>query len=142
MPLHNMEYGCKKVDPHKLETSKLLVALKRSVPQVTWDKILRIIDEAIENKVKDDITQLTWCCTGSMLGSNSTSPHGDITYLWEKIMDKMGDGRLTNMTTGTLVQWRISVRDEEWYCNRIQSNTWDDDFQGYVYFYQYWIKPQ
>jgi len=46
------------------------------------------------------------------------------------------------MTVGTLVQWRIAIRDEEWYCNKVPTDNWDDIEQCYVYYYQYWIKPQ
>jgi hypothetical protein len=137
-----MEYGCKKVDPHRLENTKALKSLRRIVPDVTWDKIIRIVDGAIEDKVSDDITQLTWCCTGSMLGEDSSRPHGDINYIWNKISEKMGDERLSSITVGTLVQWRISLRDEEWYCNRVPTDTWDDISQCYIAYYQYWIKPE
>lgn len=140
--LHNMEFGCKRVDPLKLERSQLLQAFRKSVPAVTWNKVLCIIDDAIEDKVKDDVTELTWCCTGSMLGESSTRPHGDITYLWNKVMEKMGDDRLSMMTMGMLVQWRISLRKEEWYCNKVPTDEWDDLSQCYIYFYQYWIRPQ
>lgn len=141
--LHNLEHGGKPTDPYRLETSKALQALKRSLGNSSsWDKIVRIVDEAVENNLRDDITELTWCCTGSMLGESSRQPHGDITYLWEKVQEKLGEERLSVMAVGMLVQWRISLRKEEWYCNRVDTGEWDSISDMPIYYYQYWIKPE
>ena len=144
--LSNLEHGGKEVNPVKLEKSKLMKALKRASPGVTWDKILLTVDRALDlaifNGETSAGTNLVWCCTGSLLGHSSPAPHADMTYLHDKISKLAGGGRLSTMTAGVLVQWRIANRaaemHEEWYCSKVDTNTWDEELQGYVYYYQYW----
>ena len=140
MSLRNLEFGGKEILPLKHENSKLLTTLKRKVKNVSWEKIIRIIDKAIADSVKNNTAKLTWCCTASMLGENSPQPHGDIEYVWSLVKEKMGDERLCIMTIGTLVQWRISLREEEWYCNSVETCGFDEIDKMPIYYYQYWIK--
>ena len=141
MPLYNLEFGGKEISPLKHENSKLIIAFKRKIKNISWEKAIRIIDKAIEDSVKNNIAKLTWCCTASLLGENSPQPHGDIEYVWNLVKKKMGDERFCVMTIGTLVQWRISLREEEWYCSSVETCGINEMNGMPIYYYQYWIKP-
>jgi len=112
--------GMKPVSSDSMGDSKYIKVLRRDLHDRSFEKIVRIMDEAIaEVASKQGSLSVPWACVASLVGNTSnTLGHGDVEYVWQKVIEIMGPDRFCRMTMGSLLMWRIAVRaedfDENW----------------------------
>jgi len=137
-------YNDRVIKPEGLEDLELLSALKRKLPKVSFDKVVRIIDQAIEHLVgTDGRLTFSWGCAGSLLGYSSQEPHCDIEYLWDKVIETVGPDRFCKMAVGALLQWRVAKRAEElnedWHAYKREYEEEDEETGKKITRYEYWV---
>jgi len=136
--------GGRVVVASSLEDSDLVNSLRRGVCGRSFDKIVRVVDESIASVSSKNNSSLVWGCVGSMFGNTSNVlGHGDVEYLWDKVIGIMGDDRLCMMTMGTLLMWRVAVRaestEERWVATRTEFEDFDEDTGRRITRYEYFI---
>jgi len=139
MPLFDVTFKDVKIEPTDAETSKHIAAVKRFYPAVTFNKIIRILDEAIDSVKPSASSKLVWTKTGALFGHNSPRPLRDVEYVWEKVIGAVGDDKNCLIAMGALFRWRISLRPETWLAYRQDSENVDPDTGRKILISTYWI---
>lgn len=143
--LRDIHRGMREISSEAIENSDLIKSLKRNLDNRSFDKIVRILDEAIEVIAqKKDSIYVPWGCVGSMFGDSSNLlKHGDVEYLWEKIIKIMGPERFCMMTIGSLLMWRVAFRaeetDENWLATKTEYEEFDLETNQRISRYEYFI---
>lgn len=141
MPLFDVTFKDYYVNPKKAESSKHILAVKNhyDYSPMTFPKILRIIDEAIESVKPSKSTKLVWTKTGALFGRSSERPLRDVEYVWEKVIGAVGDDKNCLIAMGALFRWRISLREEKWLAYRQDSEMVDPLTGQHILISTYWI---
>jgi hypothetical protein len=143
--LIDIDKGGRVISAEKMENIELMTGFKRDLNPRTFNKVVRIIDESIDTiKNNAGTIKLTWGCVGSLFGTYSNVlKHGDVEYLWNTIISKMGDDRLCKMTLGCLLMWRVANRaestEEDWIATRTEYEDFDTDTGKRIARYEYFI---
>lgn len=144
MPLTDVTHKDRLVDPAKAEQDPWVQALVRNKHPRTFQKMLQIVDGAIDAAVSSGATSgnLVWTKAGVLFGHGSQQSHADINYLWDEIKQVTGDGRECLFALGTLLRWRFALRpDEDWLVYKRESDTVMDEFTGEpINIAEYWIR--
>ena len=88
MALYDVTFKDNLIKPETAETSQHINVIRNFYPTVTFDKILRILDEAIDSVKPSATSKLVWTKTGALFGRNSARPLRDVDYVWEKVKFK------------------------------------------------------
>jgi len=80
----------------------------------TYTKVCRTIDTELNNLKPSTKSRLVWTNFGSLIGHGSSAPHKDLQHLWDKCESLFGQDKALKKFLGTLVMWRISIRDDIW----------------------------
>lgn len=139
MALYDVTFKDLLIKPETAETSQHINAVKKFYPAVTFDKILRILDEAIDSVKPSATSKLVWTKTGALFGRNSDRPLRDVDYVWEKVIGAVGDDKNCLIAMGSLFRWRISLREETWLAYRQDSDNVDPDTGRAILISTYWI---
>lgn len=144
MPLYDVTFKDTFIDPTKAETSEHIQAVKRYYTEdkrseKTFDKIIRILDEAIDSVKPSASSKLVWTKTGALFGHNSPRPLKDVEYVWEKVIGSVGDDKNCLIAMGALFRWRISLRPETWLAYRQDSEDVDPTTGRKILISTYWI---
>lgn len=137
--LFDVTYADTYVDPSKAELAQHIQAVKRHHREVTWNKILRIMDEAINSVKPSKSSKLVWTKTGALFGHSSARPLRDVEYVWEKVIGAVGDDKNCLIAMGALFRWRISLRPETWLVFRQDSEDVDPTTGRKILISTYWI---
>ena len=139
MPLFDVTTRDYYVNPKKAATSKHIQKVMIVFPTVTFDKILRILDEAIDSVKPSKASQLVWTKTGALFGRKSPRPLRDVEYVWEKVIAAVGNSKHCLIAMGALFRWRISLRPEMWLAYREESASIDESTGRHIHVSKYWI---
>ena len=142
MPLYDVTYTKDGVylNPADMEGSDYVYALKRDLNPKTFERITKTIDEGLEALASAGVNKLVWTKTGALLGYSSMQPKKHVDHVWENVIKVMGDGKACLKSAGSLVRWRISLREETWLLYRQETDSIDPDTGRIIYVSEYWIK--
>jgi hypothetical protein len=148
MPLWDFEQGLRLQDPKELEQLPYVQTFFKKSSRVA-DKAIRTLDTAISEKKPSKASRLIWTRCADIAGNGSRIPSVDLNHLWDAIKRAAGSGdRECGMCLGSIIKWRVSLRDEKWFCNK-NDTPWTDPVTGkIVYWTGYWLnenfilKPQ
>jgi len=138
MPLYDVTNKDKMVDPKTLEDSEYIKTATKKMAKVTFAKLIRTADTALDNLKPTQSTALVWTKAGALFGHKCTGPVNDINHLWEK-SNEVFDGVELLKFIGTLLMWRISLRDETWLLYRFNTGEVDPVTGKEIKINQYWI---
>ena len=138
MPLYDVSYADYEVVPTDLEGTELFVSLRDRMHPVTWDRVVKTVEEAVANAAKDR-SKLVWTKAGALFGYGSPEPAKYVNHMWDNIIAIMGDGKLCLMSVGTLLRWVIAKRDETWLAFSSETEDLDEDTGKQIRISQYWI---
>jgi len=127
------------IKPDVASTSRHIQVVLKSYPAVTFKKILRILDEAIDSVKPSKSSRLVWTKTGALFGRNTERPLRDVDYVWEKVIGAVGNDKNCLITMGSLFRWRISLRPETWLVYRQDSENIDPTTGRAILISTYWI---
>lgn len=140
MPLYNVTFGDGRIiTPTKIERSDTLKALRRELPKNTFERLVKTVDEAVSSVKPSKSSRLVWTKAGALFGHHSEQPKCWVDHLWEKVIAVVGDGRLCLITVGTLLLWRVSLRDEMWLVYNRDSGITDDVTGKMIRISEYWV---
>ena len=139
MALYDVTFKDTYVDPADAERAEHIQAVKRFYPAVTFNKIIRIVDEAIHSVKPSASSKLVWTKTGALFGHNSPRPLRDVEYCWEKVIGAVGDDKNCLIAMGAIFRWRISLRPETWLAYRQDSQNVDPSTGRKILISTYWI---
>lgn len=139
MALYDVTFKDMLISSANAESSAHIQAVKRFYPAVTFNKILRILDEAIASVKPSASSKLVWTKTGALFGHNSPRPLRDVEYCWEKVIGAVGDDKNCLIAMGALFRWRISLRPELWLAYRQDSENVDPSTGRKILISTYWI---
>lgn len=137
MPLFDTMKQCE-IDPKDLEGSDYIKAAMKKLPSVTFDKIVRTVDKALDNLRPTRSSALVWTKAGALFGRKSAEPLKDVNHLWEK-GNLIFDGVPLLKFVGTILMWRISLRDDTWLLHRFKTGEIDPMTGKEIKINQYWI---
>ncbi len=146
----------RRMTPASREKHTHLVGLRNKLPVPSFDKLLRIVDTAIDELVDAKAggkIGLVYTKTGFLLGHQASAPHKDIEYVWNKVSTTLInkppglvwtplEERHVMKTIGALVMWRMSVRDEDWLCNFKEVDRIDIVTGDEIKIAEYWINTK
>jgi hypothetical protein len=148
MPLQEF-YKKRTLTPGSRQKHESVTNLKRLLPERSFNKILRIIDQVVDEVVTRNLGKLVYTRTGFLLGHSSAAPHVDIEYIWKKIPETLIRKSTSDVwtpleskhvlkTIGALVMWRIALRDEPWLVSFLDSGKFDVVTGNEIRIAQYW----
>lgn len=103
------------VSPKRTESYEYIQALQRKLPQQTFDKIVRTIDNAIHNAKPSKSSGLVWVTSASLFGYSSMQPNQHVNHLWHSVVSIVGPDKGCLKAVGGLLRWRIASSE---------GNTW------------------
>lgn len=140
MPLYDVTHKDIYVDPEEAEQYELIQNLMNKLHAGKFKAIVRIVDEAIDSVKPTKSTALVWTRTGALFGHSSTRPLKDINYLWDTVIDVVGEGKVLLKTVGALMRWRTAMRPEKnWLVYRQETDKLDPDTGKPITASEYWI---
>jgi hypothetical protein len=140
MPLHEVGLG--------KDTEILAVNLENSLinnynvgrfDKRTYDKMCRTIDTELASLQPTANSKMIWTKAGALVGHSSAAPHRDLNHLWESAIPIFGENKTLLKFIGTLVMWRISLREDIWLVYREDSGKVDEDTGERIRICTYWI---
>lgn len=139
--LYDIENHVRPVKSKTVEEQEALSSLLKNSDPRTLDKMIRTLDAAIDNEVKESNKRLrlTWTKTGALVGFNSKESCAEVNHFWKAAEKVMGDGRPLVFAVGLFVKWRISQRDETWLTNKKETGHYDPIDGNEIKVAQYWI---
>lgn len=126
------------MDPEDLKNCIWIQLLRQRLRPNSFKRLVKTTDEAIETTISPD-GKLTWTKTGVLFGYSSLQPKKHIDLAWDRVKQAVGDGKECLLTMGSLVRWRIAVREEPWllYCR--ETDSFDPDTGKKIHISEYWI---
>ena len=128
-----------------VENTDLIKGFRRNTHEKSFEKIVRIMDEAVESiATKQGSISIPWACVGSLFGDRANVlGHGDVEYVWDKIIEIMGPDRFCRMTLGSILMWRVAHRAEEtnekWFATQTEYDELDPETGKPITRYEYFI---
>ena len=105
----------------------------------TYDKMCRTIDTELDKHQPTAKSKLVWTKAGALVGHNSVAPHRDLNHIWDNAVPVFGENKILLKFIGTLVMWRISLREDIWLVYREDSGKVDEDTGKRIQICTYWI---
>jgi len=140
MPLYDVTYKPRAVNPEKLEDSEVIATLRRKLHPTTFKRIIKTVDEAVDSIDPSASTRLIWTKAGALFGRNSERPKKHVEHLWDNVIKSVGDNRMCLIGVGSLLRWRISLREETWLVYKRETEIIDEITGRVVPVSEYWIK--
>jgi hypothetical protein len=137
--------GMCEVKAESMEKSKYIETLRKGLHDRSFEKIVRVLDGAIGEVANNQgSVTIPWACVASLVGNTSNAlGHGDVEYVWNKIIDIMGPDRFSRMTMGSLLMWRMAARaeekDENWIAHQTEYEDRDSQTGERITRYEYFI---
>lgn len=141
MPLYDVTH--KKavwVDPDEAEEFKHIQALVRKLPKVTFDRIVKSVDEAIASVKPSETSKLVWTCMAALFGRQNMQPSKRIDHIWENVIKAVGADKECQIAIGSLLWWRVSLREEIYLVFRRELGSIDPLTGKEITRSEYWIK--
>lgn len=129
----------KLVDSSKLESDEIIQAFKRKLHAKTVARCIKTIDDQLNSLTPSEQSKLIWTRASALVGHSSMGPKKHIDHLWDSLISIVGDERLLLITMGTLLRWRVSLREENWLVYRRDSNLVDEVSGRTIKISEYWI---
>lgn len=126
------------VRPDNAENYVVLQKLKSELNPITFDRMVRTVDEAIDSCQPSATTRLVWTRASALFGYGTVRPHKHIEHLWKNIESIVGPEVLALKAVGGLLRWRISLRPEKWLVYRRDSEQ-RDELGKLITISEYWI---
>lgn len=139
MPLYDVTTGHSVVPPRKAEQYVALVKLRQELPESTFNRLVRTVDEAIASCKPSANSKLVWTRSAALFGHGSTQPLKHVEHLWANVEKVVGPGKLTLKAVGGLLRWRISLRSDTWLGYRRDSDQLDPSTGKLITISEYWI---
>ena len=131
------------IDSTNEEGSDLIRLLKKRVPSVTFNKMVRIVSEGIASVRPSKSSQLVWTKSAVLFGHKSMRPKCEVDYLWDKIIGAVGDDKECLFVLGALVRWQTAVHAEKtrdiWLMYRQETGGVDPITGKTIHENHYWI---
>lgn len=142
MPLYDVTYGNPRLINPTRTTGGFVDALKRKLPSVTFNKLIKTVDEALEDAVTNK-KSLVWVSAGSLFGYKSKRPMCDVDHLWTKIISIVGVGAECRKAVGGMLRWRVAERGETYWLLYVQDRETYDPITGeLITISEYWINEE
>jgi len=105
-------HGDRPIDPDFFDNTELIQQLRLKLNPRSYEKLLSIVDKAIEETAKSPKEKLTlpWACAGSLFGHSSAQIHKDVEYLWDKIIEIVGPERYSELPKAKALGFLIQRR--------------------------------
>jgi len=145
MSLQDVTYGSPSfVDSNDMEKLPHIQALQRNLHQKRFARMIKTIDDAVVSIIKTGgqltTSDLTWTKAGALFGHNSLHPKRHVDHLWASIAQVTGYTKEALKALGSLLRWRISLREENWLLFRRDTGNIDPDTGKEITISEYWIK--
>lgn len=129
------------VRPSDAESYEVLQAVKRKTLKVTFDKITRTVDQAVDSVKPTNKSKLIWTRSAALFGHGSMQPKANVDHVWDNVIAAVGDDKQCLRAVGGLLRWRISLRDETWlvYRRKDVNGRLDPDTGKVISISEYWI---
>lgn len=138
--LYDLEKGCSLVDPEALRKNDLYKSFERKNHKRTVDATFRKLHSFLDEQKPSENSQLIWIRLAKMWGRNSTTPHKDICYLEDVVLNSVGDGKNFLMLAGTLLMICVAERKETWLSSKTASTEkFDRETGNEIAWRSYWI---
>lgn len=138
MALYDVTHRDKLVDPEELEATEYIVKEKKTKPR-SFEKVIRTTETALSNSKPSSNSRLIWTKAGIIFGHNSPEPTRDVNHFWDYAVETFGDSKLLYKFMGTLLMWRISLRNDTWLLFREDTDEIDPDTNKKIKICTYWI---
>lgn len=143
MPLYDVTHAkAVLVKVKDAEAYEVILAVKRRVPSVTWARIVKTVDEAIDSCEPSAVNKLVWTKMGALFGNAHMQPGARVDHLWEKVIGAVGDDKNCLKAVGGLLRWRISVREETWLVYRRDTDECDPVTGKVITVSEYWVNDE
>lgn len=140
MPLFDSRQGYRKYDPNEFLKWDIMKAAHRVFRPVTLDKMIRTTDLAVSTLQPSERSNLVWTKAGAIFGYHSKEPVASINHVWTMANDRWGtDSKLPLLFVGSLLMWRISLRQEQWLTDASKTGNYDPDTGKEITERSYWI---
>jgi hypothetical protein len=127
--MYDITRGAIFVNPDDCEQNEWVQAMKAKSDPRTFEKVLRTMDKANDDEVRDSQQKcrISWTKTGAAVGFRSSQPARDVNHAWDAVTAVMGTtGRPPVFTMGALFKWRISLRQEQhWLMKKEETGAFD-----------------
>jgi hypothetical protein len=138
--LYDYEKGCSLVDPDALKRSDLYKAFERKNPAKTVTTTFKKLNSFLDEQKPSESSQLVWIRLAKMWGRNSASPHKDICYLEDVVLNSVGDGKNFLKLAGTLLMICVAERHETWLSSKTaETEKFDAETGNEIAWRSYWI---
>lgn len=142
MPLYDVTNREVEVSSDDASSYEVIEALRRHLPKSTFDRLVKTVDEMIDQLRPSEKSKFVWTRMAAILGRGSLGPKKHIDHLWDKVISVVGEDRLSLMAVGGLLRWRISLRQEMWLVYRRDSDEQDKETGKLITVSEYWINPK
>ena len=121
------------------ENYEVIQAVPRKTHPLTWARIVKTVDDAIDDATMSWDQKLVWTKSAALFGYESVGPKRHIDHLWEHVQNAVGQDKECLMAVGGLLRWRISGRSEQWIVYRQDSGKTDPLTGKKITISEYWI---
>jgi hypothetical protein len=127
------------VDPERAYESDYVQALKRVLNKKTFDRMIKTIDEALDDLKPSATSKLIFTKMAALFGPGSVVPARYVNHLWDNVVSVVGDGKECLLAIGSMLRWRVSVRKEKWLVYKQVTEDLDPDTGKKISVSHYWI---
>lgn len=136
MPLYDIGKGVREIDPDVIEDWDVLKKAKR-IYKAEFDEMVEIVDKEINSLRPSTSSNLTWTKAGAMFGYGQKV--AAIDKIWDHAINLWGPTKIPLLFVGSLLMWRIAVRDETWLTVATEKGEVDPDTGKEITERSYWI---
>jgi hypothetical protein len=131
MALYDLERGGAEIEAHSFY-KKYIHNTAKSLAPASFDLMVSIIDEAINNLQPSEKSKLLWTRCAALCGYQAETPDDSKNHIWgEAIVACRFDPEGPNKFVGSLIMWRISLREDTWLTSKTKDTGGVHDYRGY-----------
>jgi hypothetical protein len=130
------------VDPEKAHDSEFIQALERVLKPNVFARIVKTIDEALDNLKPSAKSKLVFTRMAALFGHNNIQPKRWEAHLWDNVVHVVGDGKECLLAIGSMLRWRVSVRPETWLVYKQVTEDEDPETGKKISVSHYWIDEE
>jgi hypothetical protein len=139
MPLYDVTWKPKLVDPRTIEECEIIAKLRKRLHPRTFERCVKTVSEGVASVKPSAISKLVWTKSAALFGHGSVLPHSLVEHLWESVESVVGPDKPALITVGTLLRWQIAQRVETWLVFRRDSDEIDLQTGDLITISEYWI---
>lgn len=137
MPLYDISKGVRLLEPEVIENWDVIKKAKKAFKD-EFQEMIDITDKELDILKPSDRSNLKWTKAGAMFGYGSKVDAID--KIWEGAIALWGDNsKIPLLFVGSLLMWRISIRDEKWLTVATETGKFDPDTDKEITERSYWI---